>query len=108
MRQVQLTPDYPPPLPQRLAHQPDLSMLQIAQASVNDPRGSAGRPRSKIMLLDQKRPLAGTRTRHPASPHSTSRGRGAGSDAQTSSRSSIPLRGSSVPAKRMKSSSSSL
>src|SRR5436190_14700740 len=47
-------------------------MLQIAQASVNDPRGSAGRPRSKIMLLDQKRPLAapGTLARDSGSVNS--------------------------------------
>src|SRR5436190_4745991 len=47
-------------------------MLQIAQASVNDPRGSAGRPRSKIMLLDQKRPFtaAGTLARDSGSVNS--------------------------------------
>src|SRR5438477_5175600 len=32
-------------------------MLQIAQASVNDPRRPARRSRGKIMLLDQKRPF---------------------------------------------------
>src|SRR5947208_16589800 len=41
-------------------------MLQIAQSSMNDPRGPAGRPGSKIMLLDQKRPFtaAGTLARN--------------------------------------------
>src|SRR2546426_11713046 len=33
-------------------------MLQIAQASVNDPRRPARRSRGKIMLLDQKRPFS--------------------------------------------------
>src|SRR5207244_8462457 len=41
-------------------------MLQIAQSSMNDPRGPAGRPGSKIMLLDKKRPFtaAGTLARN--------------------------------------------
>src|SRR5437899_12626486 len=57
MHQVRLLPDYPLSLPQRLTHPSDLSMLQIAQASVNDPRRPARRSRGTIMLLDQTRPL---------------------------------------------------
>src|SRR5438067_8043297 len=57
MCQVFLFLYYSLPLPQPLAHQPYLSMLQIAQASVNDPRRPARRSRGKIMLLDQKRPF---------------------------------------------------
>src|SRR2546430_4156660 len=47
-------------------------MLQIAQSSMNDPRGPAGRPGSKIMLLDKKRPFtaAGTLARDSGSVNS--------------------------------------
>ncbi len=45
-------------LAQRLAHQPDLSMLQVAQPAVDNAGGSAGGAGGKIILLNQQRALA--------------------------------------------------
>jgi hypothetical protein len=46
-------------LPQRLTNQPEFAMLQISQPAVDNPRGTAGRARRKIILLEQQRPRSG-------------------------------------------------
>ena len=48
------------PFAQRLAHQSDLSVLQVAQATVDDSRGAAGGAGGKIVLLDQQHVASAT------------------------------------------------
>ena len=45
-------------LAQRLAHQRDVAMLQIAQAAVDEPAGPVGRAAADIFALDQRHPQA--------------------------------------------------
>ena len=47
---------------QRLAHQPDLGVFQVAQAAMNDARGPAGGAGGEVMLLNQQRTTAGAST----------------------------------------------
>ena len=47
---------------QRLTHQADLSMFQVAQSAMNDSCGPAGGAGGKIVLLNQQRALAPLRT----------------------------------------------
>ena len=52
----------PLPLPQRLAHLPNVAVFEVAQASVNDASRTAGRACGEIVLLDQKRASSCPRT----------------------------------------------
>ena len=61
MHQVRLLLQQAPPLLQRLAHQPDLRVLQVTQAAVNDARRTAGGAGGEVMLLDQKGPPSAAR-----------------------------------------------
>src|SRR5690242_17130069 len=45
---------------QRLADQSELGMFQVAQAAVNDARGTAGGTGCEVVLFDQKRPSSGS------------------------------------------------
>ena len=59
MHQVRVTAQQTLALAQGLTHQPDLGMLQVAQAAVNNSGGAAGRTRSEVVLLKQKRAPSG-------------------------------------------------
>ena len=59
MHQVRTLPQQAPAFEQRLAHQPDLGVFQIAQAPVDDARGPAGGAGGKVVLLNQQGTAAG-------------------------------------------------
>src|SRR5690242_16033361 len=50
------------PFQQRLANQPELSMFQVAQATVDDAGGAAGGAGREVMLLQQKSAASGKGT----------------------------------------------
>ena len=62
MHQMRIPLQQPLPLPQRLAHLPDVPMFEVAQASMNDAGRTAGRAGGEIVLLDQKRAPSGAST----------------------------------------------
>ena len=55
MYQMRIALKQPLALPQRLAHLANVSVLEVAQASVNDAGRTAGCARGEIVLLDQQR-----------------------------------------------------
>src|SRR5438105_13709032 len=56
--QMWLLAQLPFALVQRFAYQSQLAVLQIAQPAMKNPRGAAGRSRSKIILFQQQDALA--------------------------------------------------
>ena len=55
MHQVRTLPEQTLPLAQGLAHHPDLAVLEIAQTTMNDSRGTAGGAGGEVMLFKQER-----------------------------------------------------
>ena len=54
MHQVRALLQQAPAFDQRLADQSELGMFQVAQAAVNDARGTTGRAGCKVVLFDQQ------------------------------------------------------
>jgi hypothetical protein len=59
MHQVRTLPQQALPFAQRLAYHPDLSVLEVTQAPVDNSGGAAGGAGSEIVLLNQKRAFPG-------------------------------------------------
>ena len=59
MHQVRTLPQKAPAFEQRLAHQSDLGVFQVAQAPVDDARGPAGGAGGKVVLFNQQGTTAG-------------------------------------------------
>src|SRR5437868_13475141 len=57
-----MRPQQPLAFPQRFAYQPDLAVLQITQAAMDDSTGTAGGACSEIVFFHQKGAFAAART----------------------------------------------
>ena len=67
--QVRRQPEQDPALPQRLADQAELPVLQVPQTPVHQPGRAPGRSRREVVLLDQRhRETAGGRVQGDARP----------------------------------------
>ncbi len=59
MHQVRTLAQQAPAFDERLTHQSDLTVFQVAQASVDDAGGPAGGAGGEVVLFDQQRTTAG-------------------------------------------------
>src|SRR5205823_13880923 len=57
--QVRVVAQHPLAFSQRLADEAELAVFEVAQPAVDDASGSAGRPGSEVVLLDEQGPHAG-------------------------------------------------
>ena len=56
--QVRMLLQQAPAFNQRLVHQAQFGVFQVAQATVNNSRGATGGPGGKVVLLDEQRPAS--------------------------------------------------